>query len=391
MTREIYVQRGAQRELAVVEDGRLVEYLRENPESSGAENVYLGRVERVVTGMNAAFVDIGQERNGFLPLEERSTAHSTRLQCGMRILVQVKKEAQGTKGAFLTRDITLCGQYALLMPCNRYIGVSSRVEDAQDKEALRTLGRDIAGEAFGLVMRHASLEAEESEIRAEIATMLEAWKQLESKAATAPAPSLIYQPRTLLHSLLDDYLPRGIQRVVTDDEALQIPGCEVSHEPPGVMARHGLTIQRDKALRRLVWLDGGGNLMIDPCEALTVIDVNTAKNTGKRALEQTVLLTNLEAAEEIARQVRLRNLSGIILIDMIDMQEEAHREAVLAALTEAFRADRVKTVIHGLTSLGLVEMTRKKTRRPLRDDWTHPCETCRGTGRVPMTEEENHG
>ncbi len=391
MTREIYVHRGAQRELAVVEDGRLVEYLRENPESSSTENVYLGRVERVVTGMNAAFVDIGQEKNGFLPLEERGATHPTRLQCGMRVLVQVKKEAQGTKGAFLTRDITLCGQYALLMPCNRYIGVSSRVESAQDKEALRTLGHEIAGEAFGLVMRHASLEAEEPEIRAEIAAMLDAWHQVEAKAVTAPAPSLIYQPRTLLDSLLDDYLPRGIQRVVTDDEALDIPGCEIIHEAPGVMARHGLTLQRDKALRRLVWLDGGGNLMIDPCEALTVIDVNTAKNTGKRAMEQTVLRTNLEAAEEIARQVRLRNLSGIILIDMIDMQEESHRQAVLDALAEAFRADRVKTVIHGLTSLGLVEMTRKKTRRPLRDDWTQPCETCRGTGRVPMTEEENHG
>lgn len=389
--RTIYVQSGSVREIAVTEDGQLVEYLRDDAQASAAESIYLGRVERVVSGMNAAFVDIGQEKNGFLPLEEHSRSVSLpRLQSGMRIPVQVKKDAQGTKGAFLTRDITLCGQWVLLMPMNRYIGVSARVEDAGERETLRALGEEIAGGAYGLVMRGAALDAGEAEIRAETDALLARWRSVEREISTAHAPSLLFRPRTVLEAVLDDYLPRGVDRVVTDDQTLTLPGCKPVYEAPGLMERHGLTVQRDKALQRRVWLPGGGNLMIDPCEAMTVIDVNTAKNTGRRDLEQTVLRTNLEAAAEIARQVRLRNLSGIIMIDMIDMQREEHREAVLAALREAFRADRVKTVIHGLTSLGLVEMTRKKTRPPLRDDWTHPCAHCQGTGRI-RSEEEEHG
>lgn len=393
--REIYIKGGARREIAVTEDGRLCEYMIDHAAEGAAEAVYVGRVERVLTGMKAAFVNIGQEKNGFLPLEERSqTAVLPKLQSGMSVLVQVKKEAQGTKGAFLTRDITLCGETVLLMPMNRYIGVSSRIEEEEDREALRDLGKRMAKGQFGLVMRSAALSAEDSEIQDEVYQLLGEWEAIRHAAPTAHIPTLLHRPRTTLDMVLDDYRPRGIDRIVTDDPALakQMVGiAPVMVAGEDMMEQSGLAHQRDKALERRVWLDSGGTLVIDPCEAMSVIDVNTAKFTGKRDLEQTVLRTNLEACGEIARQVRLRNLSGIILIDMIDMESEEHRVQVLTALSEAFSQDRIKTVIHGFTSLGLVEMTRKKSRLPLRDEWSVSCHACGGSGRNKIQEEEHHG
>ena len=392
--REIYVKAGAVREIALVEDGKLCEYLRDDA-TSAAETIYVGRVERIVPGMKAAFVDIGQEKNGFLPLEERSqSAMLPKLQTGDTVLVQAKKEAQGTKGAFLTRDITLCGEMVILMPLNRYVGVSSRIEGEEERQALQSMGKRIADGRFGLIMRNAALNAAEEDIRTEVDELTCARDDIRRAAPTAHVPSMVHQPRTQLDSLLDDYRPRGIDRIITNDEALakqlgDIAPVTLAGDELMTIAR--LTHQREKALQRHVWLDSGASLVIDPCEAMTVIDVNTAKFTGKRDLSQTILRTNLEACKEIARQVRLRNLGGIILIDMIDMGEEAHRQQVLDALHEAFAADRVKTVIHGFTSLGLIEMTRKKSRIPLRDEWTRPCRACHGTGREMLSKEEQHG
>ena len=390
--RTIYVRAGHPREIAVAEDGRLVEYLLDDG-ASVAEAVYLGRVERVVPGMKAAFVDIGGEKNGFLPLEERSrSVQLPPLRDGQRVLVQVKKDAQGVKGAYLTRDISLCGEYVIVMPRNRYIGVSARIEDENLRESMKKLGQAIAGGNFGLVMRAGALGAEEADIRGEAEELMARWEEISKAAPTAHAPSMIHRPRTPLDSLLDDYLPRGVDGVVTNDEDVarqlsDILPVTVTKEDP--MAASGMAAQRDRALRRHVWLDSGGSLVIDRCEAMTVIDVNTAKFTGKRDLADTIFQLNLEACGEIARQVRLRNLSGIILIDMIDMDGEEQRARVLERLNECFAADRVKTVIHGFTSLGLIEMTRKKSRRPLEDDWTLPCPHGQGAGRV--LKEDNHG
>ena len=392
--REIYIQSGTPREIALVEDGKLCEYIRDGA-SASTEAIYAGRVERIVPGMKAAFVDIGQEKNGFLPLEERSqTVNLPKLQTGDTVLVQVKKEAQGTKGAFLTRDITLCGETVILMPMNRYVGVSSRVTDEEERKALIAMGKAIADEQFGLIMRNGALNATENDISTEVNELTCAWHMVQSKAPTAHVPSMVHTPRTQLDSLLDDYRPRGIDRIVTNDQAL---GEQLASVAPvhlacdDMMSIARLHHQREKALQRHVWLDSGASLVIDPCEAMTVIDVNTAKFTGKRNLEETILKTNLEACREIARQVRLRNVSGIILIDMIDMEKPEHHEMVLDALREAFAADRVKTVIHGFTSLGLIEMTRKKSRKPLRDEWTAPCSACRGSGREMLIKEEKHG
>ena len=389
--RELYIRGEQRREIAVVEDGRLVEYLIDDASAQTTEAVYLGRVERVVPGMRAAFVDIGQEKNGFLPMEERNLPDAEKLQSGMAVLVQVKKEAQGSKGAFLSRDITLCGEYSLVMPLNRMIGVSSRIGDEEARKALHELGKRVSDGRFGMVMRTSAAEAREADISEEAASLMAQWESIRRAAPTAHVPSMVHGARSQLDSVIDDYRPKGIDRIHTDNAALagsleSIAPVTLSTGDPIALMK--LDRQRDKTLERHVWLDSGGTLVFDVCEAMTVVDVNTAKFTGKRQLEETILKLNLEACGEIARQVRLRNLSGIILIDMIDMETEESRQKVLDALEAAFARDRVKTVIHGFTSLGLIEMTRKRSRRPLAADWTKPCPVCRGKGYI---KEEEHG
>ncbi|MDD6050508.1 MAG: ribonuclease E/G [Clostridiales bacterium] len=367
--RELYIRRSDGLDAAVVEDGHLVEYLPADRDAS-AEAIYLGRVERVMPGMKAAFIQIGQEKNGFLPLEERNAAALPKLQVGMSVLVQVRKEAQGVKGAFLSRDICLCGEYVLFSPLNRMMAVSSRITRESDRKALKALAGEISGDSFGLVMRTAALHAPEEAIRQEVEELRERWETIRSTAPTAHVPSVLYAARSNLELLLADYRPRGIDRICTNAQELvtQLSAiAPVTLMGESIFEVGRITTQMMKALDRQVWLESGGNLVFDPCEAMTVIDVNTARFTGKRELEDTVLKTNLEACEEIARQVRLRNISGIIVIDMIDMVSKAHHQSVLDALERAFAADRVKTVIHGFTSLGLVEMTRKRSRPPLRE------------------------
>ncbi len=367
--REVYIQKTSGTNIAVVEDGHLVEYLPEVGESS-AEAIYLGKVERIMPGMKAAFVNIGQERNGFLPLEERNAPELPKLQTGSRVIVQVSKEAHDQKGAFLTRDISLCGEFVLFCPMNRIQAVSSRITGKGCRKALKELAAELAGGEFGLVMRSAAECASEELIRAEVAELQSRWEELRKAAPTAHAPSVLHKPRTALDVVLADYHSRAIDRICTNDEALvkqlyDFAPVQLMNDNLFDVAR--ISTQVMKALDRRVWLESGGNLVFDTCEALTVIDVNTAKFTGKTALSDTVLQTNLEACEEIARQVRLRNISGIIIIDMIDMASKNDQHAVLQTLERAFQSDRVKTVVHGFTALGLVEMTRRRSRQPLKD------------------------
>ena len=367
--REIYIRKGAGLDIAVVEDGCLVEYLPAD-ENASAEAIYLGRVERIMPGMKAAFVNIGQERAGFLPLEERSARDLPKLQTGMSVLVQVRKEAHGEKGAFLSRDINLCGEHVIFSPMNKMAAVSSRITKEKHRKALKELAREISGDAFGLIMRTSAKEEDEDVIRAEVDELRARWEVICKAAPTAHVPSVLHQPRTTLELVLADYHPRGIDRICVNDASLE--DTLSTYAPVTILGDNLFDVARInnqvlKALDRRVWLESGGNLVFDLCEAMTVIDVNTAKFTGRSTLADTVLKTNLEACEEIARQVRLRNISGIIIIDLIDMVGREHHQSVLEALNKAFAADRVKTVVHGFTSLGLVEMTRKRTRPALRE------------------------
>ncbi len=329
---------------AVSEDGRLVEYIPASEETQ-CGGILRGRVERLMASLQCAFVDIGRKRSGFLPLTENSkTFQDTPLRSGADILVQIRKEETGGKGAFLSRDLTLAGKYVLLMPRNRHIGVSARIQEEANRERLIALGKKISEGRFGLILRAASLDVEEETLREETERLYLRWQNALERARKNPAERIVLRGNTVEEDLLNDYGPRGIDRVIREGEW------------PVDLER-----QRKEAAGRRIRLPHGGDLIIDPCEALTVIDVNSASDGRGMSKRETVLETNLEACREMAIQTRLRNLSGILILDLIDMEEETDRLRVLSELKNAFAGDRVKTVIHGLTRLGLVEMTRKRT------------------------------
>ena len=396
--REIIARGGRVPETAVMEDGQLVEYVQDEGEVL-VDTVILGRVDRIVPGLKAAFVDIGDEKNGFLPLEEKnlmdpSSPHPLQpLQCGDRVLVQVRREASGEKGAFLSRDISLNGSLVILMPLNTTIGVSARITYEPRRAELKELGEHITGGEFGLVFRTSSEQAESRAIQHEVRSLKSVWAELEKAAATAHAPEIIYQKQGSAEALLIDYLPRGVDSITTDIPEIY----ENYHRKLDVyltdsdpLKDRGIEAMRERALARRVWLKSGGSLIIDECEAMTVIDVNTAKSTGTKQDRQVLIRTNLEACHEIARQIRLRNLGGIILIDMIDMDTDEDRQIILNALEMDLKNDRVKTVVHGFTSLGLIEMTRRRTRKTLRQTYARPCPVCHGAGWLPKQEGESH-
>ncbi len=375
---------------ALLEDGEVCEYYVYEREkaSSLANAIFKGRVERIVPGMDAAFVNLGLEKNGFLPLKEAPGFADQRkaqpsLQTGQEILVQVKKDPVGEKGAYLTRDITFPGTYVVFLPLDTFVGVSQRVKNESEREILLCLGREFAPSGTGLVMRSSALNACREDILKEIVSLQEAWQEVQKSYPQKNAPRILYENLDPFDELLRDYPSYDIGRVITNVKELSPPGVEVSRVPDGdLLSTFGILTQVEKALHRKVWLKSGGYLVFDLCEAMTVIDVNTGKFTGKKLLEDTIFTLNKESCHEIARQVRLRGLGGILLIDFIDMQEEHHRQEVLDTLKTELSRDRVKTVVHGYTTLGLVECTRKKSKTPLHLLLSSSCPHCAGSGRV---------
>ncbi len=393
--REIFYQKeGNIRKVALLEDGALCEYFlyEQDGDTSLTGAIYKGRIERIVPGMHAAFVHIGFTKNGFLPLDEspfyqdqkeHTSSPRPSLQTGQEILVQVKKDPSGEKGAYLTRDITFPGKYMVFMPLDTFIGVSRRVKEAQEREKLLSIGREIAPDGAGLVMRAASLEANQTQLEQELQDLKEAWLCVQNRYPLKNAPCLLYENLNSFQEMLRDYPEMSIHRILTNVPDFATAGIPVEFfSDQDTFLSSGIQAQVEKALQRKVWLKSGGYLIIDVCEALTVIDVNTGKFTGKKLLEETVFALNLEACEEISRQIRLRNMGGIILVDFIDMQKEHHRQAILEAMAKALSKDRIKTAIHGFTTLGLMELTRKKSRLPLHQTLMSPCAACRGTGWV---------
>ena len=379
--------------IALLDETRLLEFYQED---TGAQSlvgsVFLGRVERVLPDVKAAFVKLGLRQNGFLPLREAESYHRTSgsasLMTGQDVLVQVKKDPRGEKGAFLTRDIGLPGQYVLLMPKNRFVGLSRRVTGEEDRARAQALGRRIADGRFGLIVRHAALFAPVAEAQAEAEALWQMWCEIERHAQYVKAPALLHQEPSMISVLLRDYAARHPIEVLSRLEPPETPPQGVTWrtltavEMEAAWSAERVEKQVDEALCRRVPLPGGGSLVIDEREALTTIDVNSGSTVTAADGEDLAMEENLRAAAEAARQIRLRNLSGILLIDFIDMQSDADRGRVLAAMEQAASDDRVKTVIHGFTSLGLLEMTRKRTRDTLSDTLTQPCDACHATGRV---------
>ena len=396
-TLRIFVRdRDDHREIAVYRGARLIEYYREERgDGSRVGAICLGRVQRVLPEMKTAFVEIDQRLNAYLPLREqmsfeRVNAQGKPLRGDDEIIVQIKRDAHADKGASLTRDITLPGQYVVLMPMNDYLGVSKRVSDEGERAALLEIGRGLQKAGFGLIMRYAALFARRDAMEEELQELLETWNALREKAPFLKPPAVLWQEPSALNALARDYAPRYQLSIIANNAVNRMPipnAGGVLWEQQDDLALEatlrGLRLeeQLSEALSRVVHLQGGGTLVIDEREALSTIDVNTGSDVGAREGDDFALRQNLTACPEIARQLRLRNLSGVILIDFINMPDDAMRDRVAQALESELAQDRVRCALHGFTKLGLMEMTRKRTRESLQELLTEPCGACRGSGR----------
>ena len=414
MSTEIYVN-VAPRETraALIESGVLQEIGIERTSRRGlVSNLYKGRVSRVLPGMQAAFIDIGLERTAFLHVADIAEVQSEDtivnlpavddirrlVSPGDDILVQVIKDPIGTKGARLTTFIALPSRYLVYMPRGEGIGVSTRIDDDTERQRLKdAVASAIAGSLVGgYILRTAAQGASVESLREDMVYLNKLWQHVRVRAQEAQSGAIVHEDLPLSLRVLRDELARGVSRVLVDspreharmiafaatfmpDAAARI---ELHNGPRPLFDLHGLEEEIAKALDRKVPLKSGGHLIIDQTEAMTTIDVNTGAYVGHRNLEETIFRTNLEAAVTIARQLRLRNLGGIIIIDFIDMHDEAHRKQVLAALERALQADRAQTRIVSLSPLGLVEMTRKRTRESLEHLLCVACPTCEGRGFV---------
>ena len=396
---------------ALLENGVLQELFVERASRRGlAGNLYKGRVSRVLPGMQAAFIDIGLERTAFLhvsdivqPADAEGAGEAPRTDSirelvgeGADILVQVLKDPLGTKGARLTTFVTIPSRYLVYMPYGHGVGVSARIENEAERQRLREAVHEWAppGSTGGYIVRTAAEGATGEALRADMLFLFKLWGLLSDKARSAAQGTLVHEDLPLPLRLMRDLVGEGVDRILVDHEGT----CEQMREfaatfMPGLETRverytgnrpmfdlHGVEEEIQRSLDRKVPLKSGGYLIMDQTEALTTIDVNTGAYVGHRNLEETIYRTNLEAAVAIARQLRLRNLGGIIIIDFIDMEEEAHRKQVLQALEKALAKDHAKTHVSTVSQLGLVEMTRKRTRESLAHQLCMPCPSCEGRG-----------
>jgi ribonuclease G len=407
---------------ALIENGATLEVYVERASRRGiVGNLYKGRVSRVLPGMQAAFIDIGLERTAFLHAGDIAAAVPPEAEGGVPptediaglvlpgqdILVQVLKEPLGTKGARLTTLVALPSRFLVYMPFGRGVGVSARIEDEQTREHFRALVRELAassGEEGGYIVRTAAHRAPLEALRADMLYLARLWEHVRQQCLRAATTSLVHADLPLGARMLRDELGPDVRRVLVDsaEEAARMRQFAAAFMPEAVeriehytgprplFELHGVEGEIARALDRKVQLKSGGYIVIDQTEALTTVDVNTGGYVGTRSAEDTVFRTNLEAAVTIARQLRLRNLGGIIIIDFIDMQDAAHCEQLLAALQEALAADRAQTQIAPGAPLGLVALTRKRTRESLEHLLCEPCPTCQARGFVRSVETVCH-
>ncbi len=408
--------------VALLESGVLQEIYVERTRRRGlVGNLYKGRVTRVLPGMQAAFVEAGLARTAFLHASdiarpghhaaasgEGEAAHTPLpdirelLHEGQELLVQVLKDPLGSKGARLTTRVSIPSRYLVYMPEGSGIGLSTRIEEDAERTRLKGLLESFAPELKpgGYIARTAAEGAEAPALRADMLFLNRLWEDVQARGAQARAGELVHEDLPLAVRILRDISGTGVHTVHVDDAATHermqaftrmfIPDLTArieryAGERP-ILEQHGIEEEIGRALERKVPLKSGGHLVIDQTEAMTTVDVNTGAYVGKRTLEDTILKTNLEAAQAIARQLRLRNLGGIIIIDFIDMHEEAHKREVLTALEHALSKDHAKTQVTAVSALGLVEMTRKRTRESLEHILCEPCPTCQGRGSLKSPE-----
>jgi ribonuclease E len=408
-------QRGDRTQIAVLEDGILVEhYVDKASQQSYVGNVYLGRVQNVLPSMEAAFVDIGKGRNAVLyagevnfdasGLEGESKRIESALKSGQSILVQATKDPIGHKGARLTSQVSLPGRYLVYVPGASMTGISRKLPDTE-RTRLKQILKQVMPEDAGVIVRTAAEGATEEELAHDVARLAAQWEAIERKAKSATAPELLYsEPDLTIRVVRDIFNEDFTKLVIASDGDWDMVDEYVRYVAPNLAERlerwtddedvfgaYRIDEQIAKALERKVWLPSGGSLVIDTTEAMTVIDVNTGKFTGQGGnLEQTVTRNNLEAAEEIVRQLRVRDVGGIIVIDFIDMVLESNRDLVLRRLLECLARDRTKHQVAEVTSLGLVQMTRKRVGSGLLEAFSVPCEHCNGRGVIVSLEPVDH-
>ena len=376
---------------ALLEDGNLVEiYIEKNHGLRIAGNIYKGKVANVLPGMQAAFVDIGLDKNAFLYVDDiyiqneflengdtrkiKNNSIKDVLKLGQEIVVQVIKEPIGSKGARVTTNITIPGRYLVLMPTGDYIGISRRIVADEERDRLKSLAEEIKPQGMGLIVRTVAEGRNKEDMVQDLHFLTALWEKIQFKKKTAQAPKLIYKDLNLISRIVRDLFSHEIDTLYINnksdyDRVLELldfvaPNLKerviLFNRQQDIFDYFGVEKEIEKALNRKVWLKCGGYIVIDQTEALTSIDVNTGKYVGCLNLEDTVLKTNLEAAKEIARQLRIRDIGGIIIIDFIDMSSQEHQNMVLNTLEEELKKDKTKTHILGLTKLGLIEMTERR-------------------------------
>ncbi|HKH48962.1 MAG TPA: Rne/Rng family ribonuclease [Thermoanaerobaculia bacterium] len=412
-----------QTRIAILEDDRLTEIFVERHRHRGlVGNVYKGRVTRVLPGMQAAFVDVGLERDAFLyvsdvasdvesieeleieePRPEEPPSHHAPapsidelLKPGQEIIVQVVKDSLPNKGARISTHVTLPGRYLVLLPTVRHFGVSRRIEDEAERERLLTLIGQLSGNNGGLIVRTVGEGKGPEEFESDLNYLSRLWEKIRHRATRVSAPTLLHQDLDLALRVVRDLLrpdfsvlwvdgEETYERIVEFLDQVQpslVGKVKLFRQGATLFEQFGIEEQIEAALKSKVWLKSGGYIVINPTEALVAIDVNTGRFVGQSNLEDTVLQTNLEAVQEIVRQIRLRDLGGIIVIDLIDMIEQEHREQVFAALDGELKKDRAKTKMLAISEFGLVEITRKRSRANLERLLTQPCPYCAARGRI---------
>lgn len=426
MQREIVINVGTyENRIAILEDSKLVELFIERPEHERmVSDIYKGIVNSVLPGMQAAFVDIGFERSAFLhvsdvadstyeyedlldssdPREDASSSPKENgcipiedvLQKGQEIMVQITKEPMGTKGPRVTSQISLPGRYLVLMPNELHVGVSLKITDWVEKRRLRHIAREIQPKNMGLIVRTEAEGKDEKELKSDLRHLVRLWKKIEKRARKTGAPALIHKDMSLTGSFVRDLFTEDVDTLVVDSKKVYkeiqsylktvSPSLRsrviLFRESTPLFDAYNLEHEIEKTLHRKIWLKGGGYIVIDHTEALVTIDVNTGKYVGKRDQQETLLKTNLRAVKEITRQLRLRDIGGLIVIDFIDMEDQSYKDMVIGELRAALKKDRAKTSISPISEFGLVEMTRQRIRPSLLYTFSEPCPVCGGFGRV---------
>ena len=405
--------------VAVLQGGRLVEFSIERPKDRGLSgNIYKGKVARVLPGMQAAFVDVGLERTAFLHAtdvyesfeefediakeaedeeRERYSRHTPIqdiLKEGQEIMVQVAKEPIGSKGARVTSHISLPGREIVFTPTDGHIGVSRRIENERERRRLKEIVARLRPDSAGFIIRTACEGMKEEDIKSDMDFIMKLWGDILQKREKTPAPGILYQELDLTLRTIRDNFTSDIDKLVIDsreeyERAVKFAEdfmpelkqrIELYESEEQIFDTYGVEIELADATSKKVWLKSGGYIIIDQMEALTAIDVNTGKYVGKKSSEETVLKTNMEAVKEIVYQLKLRNIGGIIVLDLIDMTKSANKEKVYNALKEALKSDKARTNILKISELGLVEMTRKRSRESIAQLLCEPCPYCEGNG-----------